>query len=143
MLAKLSIPTANSRLIKMHLRPDAAERTQSLGGFFNAKHRQLQYVTQHNIIVVCEIFSNFAHESRDMWCLRGGFTPGIGWFVYIRKAFISVLFLGFLKIWPFSETIVKSEAMVEAPGKFMLPSIHYIPSIGIVGLKFRIYLLRG
>ena len=70
-------------------------------------------------------------------------TSGVGWFVYIRKAFISVLFLGFLKIWPFSETIVKSEAMVEAPGKFMLPSIHYIPSIGIVGSKFRIYLLRG
>ena len=63
--------------------------------------------------------------------LRGGIKPDIGRFVfYIRKAFTDALFLGFLKIWPFSKTIVKSEAMVEAPGKFMLPSVHYVLLIG-------------
>ena len=38
-------------------------------------------------------FCNFALEPRDVWCLRGGLTPGIGWFVYIRKAFTSLYFL--------------------------------------------------
>ncbi|WP_289697510.1 hypothetical protein, partial [Bacteroides acidifaciens] len=29
------------------------------------------------------IFANFALELCDTWCLRGGLTPGIGWFIYI------------------------------------------------------------
>lgn len=32
-------------------------------------------------------------EPRDTWCLRWGLTPGIGRFVYIRKAFTALYFL--------------------------------------------------
>ena len=35
-------------------------------------------------------FCNFASEPRDMRYLRGGIMPGIGRFVYIRKAFTAL-----------------------------------------------------
>lgn len=65
-------------------------------------------------IVVCEIFSNFALESRDAWCLRGGLTPGIGWFVLHTKGVYCALFLGLQNVGNF-EFAVKSEAIVDAP----------------------------
>ena len=62
---------------------------------------------------------NFATEPRDAWCLRGGAIPGIGWFVYIRKGVYLRFISWLLENLAIFETIVKSEAMVDAPGRFM------------------------
>ncbi len=79
----------------MHLRPEAAESSTQPSAALCAKSRQLRYVTQHIIIVVCEFFSNFALESRDAWCLQGGLTPGVGWFVLHTKGVYQRLILGY------------------------------------------------
>lgn len=71
-------------------------------------------VTQHNIIVVCGIFTNFALEPRDAWCLKGGLTPGVGRFVSHTKGVYYALFLGLQNVGNF-EFAVKNEAIVDAP----------------------------
>ena len=65
-------------------------------------------------------------EPRDTWCLRWGLTPGIGRFVYIRKAFTALYFLA-LRI-------------VDAPWVRLCTSSSFQSE---VGWNYYIYILRG
>lgn len=53
------------------------------------------YVSQHIRLPSQDFTLILQLEPRDTWCLRVGFTPGIGRFVYIRKAFTALYFLAF------------------------------------------------
>ena len=57
-----------------------------------------------------------------------GITPGIGWFVYIRKAFTYALFLGLQNVGNF-EFATKNEAIVDAPWVRLCASYYGIAAV--------------
>lgn len=74
-------------------------------------------------------------RTRDTWCLRGGQTPGIGRFVYIRKAFTA------LSSWLFETTnfkdVVEIEAIVDAPWvRLCTSNSFYWKWVGIIAYTY-------
>ena len=56
-------------------------------------------------------------ESRDTWCLRGGLTPGIGWFVIYERR-LQRLYSWSVEITTF-EFVTKNVAIVDARWVFI------------------------